>query len=359
VHSIQNSSCFFREVIEALPQLVWVMNKQGHVAYFNRRWPEYTGLTYREFKKNGWQTAVHPDDLIKAKDASIGAMPTQKSFEIELRLRHKDGSYYWHLARTIAIADERGETLQWVGTATEIENQKKTANSLHSEKEMIERFMITVAHDLRTPLTSIKMGAEYLLQVHRKDKALQSMHSRMIREVNHADEMIRNLLDIHRIRAGGQLYLKKSYFCLNTLIESIRDQVLMLYRSRVTFESTETIEGYWDYGAIRRVMENLTENAVKYGDPHSPIVLELKAKDQQVELSVHNQGLAMNKQDQAILFQEFFRTESALESGKKGWGIGLHIVKNIVEAHGGSVTVKSNEGEGTTFSVSLPLSQTQ
>jgi signal transduction histidine kinase len=105
---------------------------------------------------------------------------------------------------------------------------------------------------------------------------------------------------------------------------------------------------------LRRVIENLCTNAVKYGLADTPITITLKAEAERVQLSVHNYGPVIPKEQQSRLFEAFQRAPSAEQSGKRGWGLGLTLVRGITEAHGGSVEVASSEKEGTTFTVSLP-----
>src|SRR5690606_18799216 len=115
------------------------------------------------------------------------------------------------------------------------------------------------------------------------------------------------------------------------------------------------IHGHWCEHSLRRIVENLCGNAVKYGDPHHAIIIILKKDHSQVSLEIHNEGPPISPQDQAHLFQAFQRFESSVKGGAKGWGLGLVLVKGLVESHGGKIQVQSLPNKGTTFTVILPL----
>ncbi len=127
-----------------------------------------------------------------------------------------------------------------------------------------------------------------------------------------------------------------------------------IHGDRFRLSSSEQINGYLDSTAIRRIVENLLGNAVKYGTPETLITTSLTQKKETIEISVHNLGNPIPIEDQKHLFQQFQRTESAQKGSQTGWGIGLTLIQGLADAHGGRVVVRSEESEGTTFTVTLP-----
>jgi signal transduction histidine kinase len=228
---------------------------------------------------------------------------------------------------------------------------------LHSERDMRERFVAALTHDLRTPLTAIKMNADLLLRQTGLTEAVTRKATRIQKSVARADQMILNLLDASRIRAGEPLPLVLKECSLRKIIhEQIEDQAEIHGRDRLILDlPDDDIAGVWDGSALRRVLDNLIGNAFKYGSETSPVTLSVHAEQGQVRLCVSNEGFPLSSDDQKTLFNPYRRSASALTGGKKGWGIGLTLVKGMIEAHGGSVSVSSGETEGTRFTLCFPV----
>jgi PAS domain S-box-containing protein len=229
-------------------------------------------------------------------------------------------------------------------------------DALHDERELRERFVAALTHDLRTPLTAASMNAQLLRRKKWDDALVQKMAGRIIGSIGRAENMVRDLLDANRIRAGEGLPVSLAEGTVQALLQvTTEDFELMRGKPVACRDACGPLVTQWDHGAIRRVLENLLNNAFKYGAPGAAVTLEATRARGQVTLSVHNEGPPIPEADQATLFLEHKRTRSAIDSGITGWGIGLMLVKSIAEAHGGHVGVRSQAGAGTTFSVILPI----
>lgn len=165
--------------------------------------------------------------------------------------------------------------------------------------------------------------------------------------------MIQNLLDSDRIHAGEKLSLTPSDCDLLTITNEVVENMTAIYGARFVVVG-ENIIGRWDKKYLTRTIENLISNAVKYGDADKPITLTLTETANSASLAVHNVGLAIPKEHQADLFNQYWRMESAKNSGKMGWGLGLTIVRGVAEAHGGRVEVISPTDNGTVFKITIP-----
>jgi len=227
--------------------------------------------------------------------------------------------------------------------------------ALREERELRENFVSALSHDLRTPLTAARMSAQILLRQRDNPGALEKLAGRIIDNLDRTDDMIRNLLDANRIKAGEKLPIKISACELNKVIRESLDDLITLYGNRFIFETDTPVSGYWDGEAIRRIIENLCGNAVKYGSAREITVrLRLLSSEVEIEISVHNWGTPIAKEDLESLFQHFRRSRKAVHEGQRGWGIGLTLVRGIAEAHGGTAEVSSTLEHGTTFKVKLP-----
>jgi PAS domain S-box-containing protein len=244
--------------------------------------------------------------------------------------------------------------------ATDLTGQKKLEESradlerLHIEKNLREQFISTLSHDLRTPLTAAKMGAQLIVRHPDEHQRHLVQGARIIKQIERADKMIQDLLDTSRIRAGEKIPLEISECDLRKIAEETLSDLAMSHGERFVLEATGPVTGYWSCSHLRRVIENLTTNAIKYGSARAPVKVILHQADDHVELIVHNEGDPISKNEQKNIFKPFARTQSAMASGQIGWGLGLILVRGVAESHGGSVRVESSGTKGTSFIVSLP-----
>lgn len=226
---------------------------------------------------------------------------------------------------------------------------------IHSDIQ--QKFINTLTHDLKNPLSIAKMSAELILQLPNLSDTGINFAGRIIVSVNRLDAMIRDLLDASRIRAGEELTLQFIQCDLNALIHEVIDQMTLLHGNRFVLHSETQVTGYWGRDGLRRAIENLIGNAVKYSTPETPIMISLKRMDACVQFIVHNEGEAIPEKEQPFLFRQFQRAKSAINSKTSGWGLGLTLVKGIVDAHKGTVRVESMTGQGTSFIVTIPFSR--
>ena len=219
-------------------------------------------------------------------------------------------------------------------------------------KKLKEKISSTLAHDLRGPLASSKMTAQILLKKLPSDDISFKKMQFIISNLNRIDQMITELLDVSRLQAGEGMPLEFEYCDLTLLTTKVIEEQRLSHPDRFIFKSEEKLFGYWDIDGIRRVIENLLANAVKHGDDTKMVTISLKEGENTVRLCVHNYGAPIPKDKVPVLFEEYKRLKSSED--KAGWGLGLAMVKSMVDAHQGSIEVESKEVEGTTFIVYLP-----
>ncbi len=227
---------------------------------------------------------------------------------------------------------------------------------LEIERELREKFVALLTHDLRTPLSAIRLNAQLLPQRAVKNPdAVPKIAARIVSSVDRADQMITNLLDANRIRSGEKIPLQLEPCELSTVVNSTINELTTIHGARFFVDIAAPINGYWDPKGLRRILENLCSNAVKYGNTETLIdvsVFELSGK---VIIKVKNRGEPISTEDQKFLFRQFHRTRKADLGPKRGWGIGLTLVLGVAEAHGGTVKVASDSKRGTVFTIELPI----
>ncbi|WP_408097170.1 ATP-binding protein [Peredibacter sp. HCB2-198] len=230
----------------------------------------------------------------------------------------------------------------------EVEN---VLEQLLEEKSARENFVSALSHDLQTPLTAIRLSTQL---IHRKPEDTHKNTERIIHNVNRIEQMVRDILDANKLRAGVPIPLEITEFNLVECVQNVMTELNMIHQNRFTLESPEVIMGFWSSDGIRRIVENLSTNAIKYGEENRPVTIRISATSAEVEIEVHNEGHPIPPYEQANLFNLYKRSLSAKKSGKKGWGLGLTLVKGLTTTMGGSVRVNSREGFGTSFIITLP-----
>jgi hypothetical protein len=222
-----------------------------------------------------------------------------------------------------------------------------------SIQEMQNKLIGTLAHDIRNPLAAARMAIEMINYDAGEDR-LKKVKRMSYNSVNKAIDLIEGLLESITVKAGEGIMLSFSEMDLNADIQTVYEEACEIYSEEIILEKKdEPINGIFDATAIRRLLENLVTNAIKYGHSDKAIVVKIINEDEWLIISVHNQGepIAKEKQKDIFTFLQFGKQES--EKKLKSYGIGLTLVKMVAEAHGGSVNLKSEEGFGTEFLIRL------
>lgn len=223
-----------------------------------------------------------------------------------------------------------------------------------------EHFVATLTHDLRNPLGASKMALEIIMttlseitdETLRQD--LQALVTRALNNTRRADRLIQNLLDATVLHAGQKMHLNLSECDMLTITNDVISDLSARDQNRIQV-SGKTVRGVWDADALRRAIENLVNNALKYGKPDRPITIKIETAHRRAALFIHNESDAIPPHELPNLFDVFARAESAKAGSKKGWGIGLALVRAVCEAHGGSIGVDSTKERGTTFTIDIPM----
>jgi signal transduction histidine kinase len=238
-----------------------------------------------------------------------------------------------------------------VGSIEQAVNDAATQFS-QTLREIQELFMVTLTHDLRNPINVVKMGTQLMLRRFERGDTHFDVTARMLNAIDRLDSMIHNLLDASRLRAGQTLKLTFETCDLRQLAQEVLEDLNFAYDDRFVLVSKGTVMAHCSRKELRRVIENIATNAVKYGAPNTPITLTLQQTETEINLTIHNEGTPITTEAQSILFQQFRRTISAED--QTGWGLGLFLAKSLTEAHQGTIEVVSEESKGTSFIIKLP-----
>jgi PAS domain S-box-containing protein len=361
--ALQESETRLSTLVAMIPEIVYTATPVGSLDYVSKKFVVYTGKPDSELEGQGWTTVVHPDDQDSAVSAWMNSVQNGADYEVNCRLRRADGTYRWFQGRAVPLLASDGRALKWFGIFTDVHDRKlleldlsaRTAQLLRSN-ERLSRFAYAVSHDLQEPLRMI--GSYTQLLARRNAGRLDSDSDQFIRFVLTGVDRMRNLIqDLLEYSRTGNEPLGITVTTDSSLILGLALQQLQLRieetGAKITFDKLPTVVTNQDL--LMRVFQNLIGNAIKYSDrrPAEIHVSSERAASEWV-FSVRDNGIGIDPQHHDRIFEPFQRLRHRGEYA--GTGVGLAICKQIIERHGGRMWVESEEGKGSTFYFTIPVS---
>ena len=271
--ALQESEARFRFLAESMPQKIFTARPDGEVDYFNPQWTEFTGLPFKEIRGWGWTQIVHPDDVEENVRSWQHCIDTGEPFYFEHRFRDANGVYRWHLSRAIPMRDAQGNITMWIGSNSDIDEQKR-------QEERKDTFISMASHELKTPVTSLK-GFVHILQNRlkkRSDEESLRFLTSINKQLNRLTKLINDLLDITRVQQG-RLEYEEELFDLDTLVrETVENLQAGTTTHQLLLEGGTAAQVHGDKDRIGQVLTNLIINAIKYSPTADRVIVRL-AKD--------------------------------------------------------------------------------
>ncbi|AUD02046.1 GAF domain-containing sensor histidine kinase [Spirosoma pollinicola] len=412
---IEASETLFRSLANSIDQLAWIADKHGWIYWYNDRWYDYTGTTLEQMEGWGWQSVHDPDRIAQIVALFQQAWKGDQPFELTFRLRAKNGSFRWFLTRVYPVKDHNGRVVQWVGTNTDIEQQKQIEADLEQQvqqrteelavsvKELaasntelttasaailaanqkleaanaylirsnqnLEQFAYIASHDLQEPLRKIQSFSSLLAQKY--DAQLDGLAHNYLDRITSAgarmSALIKDLLTYSRINTRQQPF---DLVSLDIIIANVVDTLSLEIEERkahIEVDQLAPIQG--DKSQLEQLFQNLLSNAIKFTptneEPRIKIDYFLRKRSelpdglrptsnaqQFHQIDITDQGVGFDQKYLDRIFQVFQRLHAKSEF--TGTGVGLAICERVVGNHGGSITAISRPGKGATFCVYLP-----
>lgn len=220
------------------------------------------------------------------------------------------------------------------------------------QEALRKKFVAALTHDLRTPIFTARAAAE-LIQDANDAAKIEKYAGYIVKSLYRVDSMIQNLLDASVLHSGERLHLHLRNFDVHRIAGEVCEELTALHGPRFQLRGEESV-GWWDRDAVKRVIENLAGNAIKYGAPEGMVSIDVRTSHGRMFLSVHNEGDPIPPHEQESVFRAFQRAAAGKARTGEGWGIGLSYVRAVAESHGGSIAVDSAAGRGTTFTLDMP-----
>lgn len=298
----------------------------------------------------GWSRRVHPEDVARVDAEFARALRERASFSLDYRIVRPDGGVRWVRDRGAVLMDEDGLPLHLTGVTTDITEEQQVSRE-HTGLE--QRLIGIVSHDLRSPLSAILMGAQALMSHAELEPRVRRCVAHVYSSAERCVRMVRDLLDFTQARLGGGFHLQLQPLELHPLAEQTLEEVRLSHPERdILLRHEGDAHGEGDADRLAQVITNLVCNAVKYSPRDTPIEVYTRGTQEHLVLSVRNQGEPLPEALRGRLFEPMQR--GGRDTSDRSVGLGLYIVKHLVEAHGGHVEVESSVSGGTCFTVWLP-----
>jgi PAS domain S-box-containing protein len=371
--ALQVSEERYRSLVEATTQIIWNTNAEGNFVTPQPQWSAFTGQATEELWGWGWLEVVHPQDQASTSAAWVAAVATHQLYQVEHRLRRCDGEYRYMSVRAVPVLEEDGSIREWIGVHNDITDRKQAeaenAQLLQREQtarteaeaanRMKDEFLATLSHELRTPLNAI-LGWTQLLQKGQlpaptRKRALETVE----RNARIQAQLVEDILDVSRIITGN-LRLQMQPVNLKIVIEAAVDAVQLAAQAKdiavaLKFQdTTELISG--DANRLQQVVWNLLSNAIKFTPKGGQVQVSLTRLGSDAQIQVQDTGQGIHPDFLPHIFERFRQADGSTTRAQGGLGLGLAIVRHLVELHGGHIQAHSpGKGRGATFTISLPV----
>jgi PAS domain S-box-containing protein len=353
---LKESERKFRELAESLPELLWVSDAEGKMTYYNSQWTSYTGIPSAEGIGDRWMSIIHPDEAAQLSELWTEAVATGRHRTNESRMRRHDGAFRWFLHRAVPVRDEQGKIVKWLGTSTDIHEQKLTEQELRRSNQDLEEFAYAASHDLQEPLRTVAIYSQLLA---RRYGGAEGEATRFASYIVSATRKMEDLLK------GFLSYLHVGEVPDSTFnIDSEAVLRMCLASLRVSIGETGAIINHTALPAVKcpeshlfQLFHSIIENALKYRSANTPEIYISAVPVSSAEggrcqqFCISDNGIGIKREYSKQIFGMFKRLH---RDEYPGVGVGLAICKRIVEHHGGRIWVESQTGLGTTFYFTLP-----
>jgi PAS domain S-box-containing protein len=371
--ALQTSERRFRDMADTAPAMLWVTEPDGRCTFLSRGWYEFTGQTEEQGLGFGWADTAHPDDRAAARDAVVAATAARSAYAVDFRLLRADGEYRWVIDAGRPRFGPGGEFQGFIGSVIDITERKLAEEDrnrlLDSERaaraeaerasRMKDEFLATLSHELRTPLNAI-LGWSQILSTgdQRRDDVREGLAT-IERNARAQTQIIEDLLDMSRI-ISGKVRLDVQRLDLAAVVQAAIDTVRPAAEAKgVRIQAVlDPLAGPvgGDPNRLQQVFWNLLNNAVKFTPRDGRVQVLLERVNSHLEVSVIDTGEGIRPEFLPFVFDRFRQADASTTRRHGGLGLGLAIVRQLVELHGGTVRATSaGEGHGSTFTVAIPL----
>ncbi|HWP59186.1 MAG TPA: GAF domain-containing protein [Candidatus Acidoferrales bacterium] len=357
--ALRESEARFRTIADSAPVLMWLNDADGCI-FVNRAYLDYLGLCdAAEVGGYGWTRYVHPEDRDRYTEAYRECLERRAPFAAECRFRRHDGEYRWMHSVAMPRFTAAGEFLGYSGCSYDVHDARVATEALREADRRKDEFLAMLGHELRNPLAVINTAVQVLQLKAAEESKRRELYGIIERQVDHMKRLLDDLLDVARI-TRGQIRLKKEPCDLAQIVrETAADlgEFFAQSRLRLVVDVPERpVRLVGDSARLAQVVGNLLHNAGKFTDAGGSVAVRLEERAGVARLTVRDTGVGMEREFLDRVFEPFSQADRSMDRSRGGLGLGLALVKGLIELHGGKVQAESaGPGRGAEISVELPI----
>jgi PAS domain S-box-containing protein len=357
---LKESEGRFRTMVDSTPLMMWITDEEGRIQFANRAYLEFFNVAQEHVDDFHWRSMLHPEDADQYIATFADAVRNLRPFQARARVRRADGKWRWIESRGNPRFDASGTLIGYAGSSQDITEIVETQEASREADRRKDEFLATLAHELRNPLAPLCNGLHVLQMSRVVEPDTKRVQDMMERQVNQMVRLVDDLLEMSRI-TRGKIELRRENVSLASVVRSAVEASRPLMQAAghelVISMPSDPICLDADPVRLAQVLANLLNNAAKFTDKPGEIRLAVRLEKDKVLITVRDTGSGIRRDMLPRIFDMFTQGEpSGVHRG--GLGIGLTLVRSLVEMHGGSVEAQSEgPGRGSEFTVRLPLAE--
>jgi PAS domain S-box-containing protein len=362
-NALLESEMRFRSIADLSPVMIWMTDPEGHSQYLNQAWEEFAGVSLASIQQTGWRHLVHPDDLPLVLEAFAAAVSNKSACNYECRLKSRTGEWRWVSVSGKPRYTFDGQFLGMLGSLVDISDLKRAKDLAEDASLRKSQFLANMSHELRTPLNAVIGYSEMMklgLTGELNEKQKKYVHNIHI-SGKHLLAMVNDILDIAKIEAG-RIQVRLEPIEVRTLVKALQEVMSPMAEEKgigLSFELDPSLTHVIaDPTRLKQVFFNLMSNAIKFNKPGGQVTVRMRTR---MELDapwfvaeVEDTGIGMPQDKMQELFSRFYQIDSSTARQYEGTGLGLALTRHLIELHEGAISVESEEGQGSRFTVRFP-----
>ncbi|WP_051189543.1 PAS domain S-box protein [Daejeonella oryzae] len=353
VDQLKHAEKYFKILADETPFMVWKADVDGKCVYVNKKWIEFTGISFNDSLGFGFYSAIIMDDSEERKFKWLESVKRRIIYHNKLQLIDAEGKIHWVFAQANPLyINSRFEG--YVGSMVDITEQELASQAIKDLSEKKDEFLSIASHELKTPLTSIKASIQLIEKMVDDDHSAHKFALKASDHLLRLERLISDLLDVSKINAGKLVYNETEFDFMEMLADSVRSMQLTSHSHQLIIAQTEPVLFKGDRFRIEQVIFNFLSNAIKYSPDADKVIIKLEIIDDNIVVSVQDFGIGIEPENLSKTFDRYYRVDNT-SMRFQGLGLGLFISNEILKRHQGSLWIESEPGVGSVFYFSLPL----